>query len=62
MLFVVANERHNDLDGRPLCGGGAEEVLGPFMLWGAADASLRARAKKQFGRLMQLGLAMLACM
>ena len=28
MLFVVANERHNDLDGRPLCGGGAEEVLG----------------------------------
>ena len=28
VLFVVANERHNDLDGRPLCGGGAEEVLG----------------------------------
>ena len=28
MLFVVANERHNDLDGRPLCGGGAEQVLG----------------------------------
>ena len=27
MLFC-GNERHNDLDGRPLCGGGAEEVLG----------------------------------
>ena len=26
-------------------------MLGPFMLWGAADSSLRARAKKQFGRL-----------
>ena len=28
-FFVAANELHNDpLDGRPLCGGGAEEVLG----------------------------------